>query len=80
MPYELLTGDLSQVNYSSIRAGLVEFRRTDRRRAMADLFIPMFCQPVWDWFTAQAWAAGRLPQGENCGRHGRRRASRRSIR
>jgi hypothetical protein len=25
--YELLTGDLSQVNYSSIRAGLVEFRR-----------------------------------------------------
>jgi lambda family phage portal protein len=27
MPYELLTGDLSQVNYSSIRAGLVEFRR-----------------------------------------------------
>lgn len=27
VPYELLTGDLSQVNYSSIRAGLVEFRR-----------------------------------------------------
>ena len=27
LPYELLTGDLSQVNYSSIRAGLVEFRR-----------------------------------------------------
>jgi len=20
----------------------------------------MFCQPVWDWFTAQAWAAGQL--------------------
>ena len=27
LTYELLTGDLSQVNYSSIRAGLLEFRR-----------------------------------------------------
>lgn len=27
IPYEILTNDLSQVNYSSIRAGLVEFRR-----------------------------------------------------
>jgi lambda family phage portal protein len=27
VPYEALTGDLSQVNYSSIRAGLVEWRR-----------------------------------------------------
>jgi len=24
----------------------------------------MFCQPVWDWFTAQAWAAGQLPQAK----------------
>lgn len=57
MPYELLTGDLSQVNYSSIRAGLVEFRR------MIDalqwqVVIPGFCQPIWDWFTEAAWAAG----------------------
>lgn len=27
VPYEMLTGDLSDVNYSSIRAGIVEFRR-----------------------------------------------------
>jgi lambda family phage portal protein len=27
VPYELMTGDLSQVNYSSYRAGLVDFRR-----------------------------------------------------
>ena len=25
------------------------------------LFIPMLCQPVWDWFTQAAWAAGRIP-------------------
>jgi lambda family phage portal protein len=61
LPYELLTGDLSQVNYSSIRAGLVEFRRMIDA-AQWQLFIPMFCQPAWDWFTAQAWAAGKLPQ------------------
>ena len=59
VPYELLTGDLSQVNYSSIRAGLVEFRR------MIDalqwqLFVPMFCDPVWRWFTEAAWAAGQI--------------------
>jgi capsid protein len=28
LTYELLTGDLSQVNYSSIRAGLIEFPRS----------------------------------------------------
>jgi lambda family phage portal protein len=61
MPYELLTGDLSQVNYSSIRAGLVEFRRLIDA-VQWQIVIPMFCQPVWDWFTEQAWAAGRLPQ------------------
>ena len=30
LPYEALSGDLSQVNYSSIRAGLVEWRRALR--------------------------------------------------
>ena len=35
LTYELLTGDLSQVNYSSIRAGLIEFRRHQRVNAGA---------------------------------------------
>jgi len=60
VPYELLTGDLSQVNYSSIRAGLVEFRRMIDA-VQWQLFIPMLCQPVWDWFTQAAWVAGRIP-------------------
>lgn len=58
--YELLTGDLSHVNYSSIRAGLVEFRRL-----MAELqwltLIPVLCDPVWRAFIDFAVAAGRLP-------------------
>jgi len=51
VPYELLTGDLSQVNYSSIRAGLLEFRRTiEQFRWM--VLIPQLCQPVWQRFTS----------------------------
>jgi len=60
VPYELLTGDLSQVNYSSIRAGLVEFRRMIDA-VQWQLFIPMVCAPVWRWFTEAAWAAGQIP-------------------
>ncbi|WP_347268394.1 phage portal protein [Paracoccus sp. (in: a-proteobacteria)] len=60
VPYELLTGDLSQVNYSSIRAGLVEFRRMIDA-VQWQLFIPMLCQPVWRWFIEAAWAAGQIP-------------------
>ncbi|OSM07359.1 putative phage portal protein, lambda family [Magnetofaba australis IT-1] len=63
LTYELLTGDLSQVNYSSIRAGLIEFRR--RIEAIQrQVLIPMLCQPVWRAFVDTAQAAGLLPPGE----------------
>lgn len=53
LTYELLTGDLSQVNYSSIRAGLLEFRR--RMEALQwQLLVPGLCQPVWQRFVATA--------------------------
>jgi lambda family phage portal protein len=60
LPYELLTGDLSQVNYSSIRAGIVEFRRLVSA-IQWQIVIPIFCQPIWDWFIAAAYAAGLIP-------------------
>ncbi|MFN3938147.1 MAG: phage portal protein [Gemmobacter sp.] len=60
VPCELLTGDLSRVNYSSIRAGLVEFRRMIDA-VQWQLFIPMLCAPVWRWFAEAAWAAGHIP-------------------
>ena len=63
LTYELLTGDLSQVNYSSIRAGLIEFRR--RMEALQwQLLVPSLCHPVWQRFVTAAQAAGRLPEGE----------------
>lgn len=63
LPYELLSGDLSQVNYSSIRAGLVEFRRWVET-VQWQIVIPQFCQPTWRWFCASAWAAGLIPTPE----------------
>ncbi|WP_240484746.1 phage portal protein [Pseudoponticoccus marisrubri] len=46
VPYELLTGDLSQVNYSSIRAGLVEFRRSEACAATGPRRAPNRRRPV----------------------------------
>jgi len=63
LTYELLTGDLSQVNYSSIRAGLIEFRR--RMEALQwQLLVPGLCQPVWRRFVMTAQAVGALPEGD----------------
>ncbi|MTH62103.1 phage portal protein [Paracoccus litorisediminis] len=59
VPYALMTGDLSQANFSSNRAGLNEFRR------MVDLvqwhvIIPMICEPIWRWFCEAAFTAGLI--------------------
>lgn len=57
LTYELLSGDLSKVNYSSIRAGLIEFRRNVRgMRACAVL--PLLLTPTWRWFVEAAVLAG----------------------
>ena len=60
LTYELLSGDLSRVNYSSIRAGLIEFRRMVRQ-LRANVVIPMTCDPLWRWFVEAAVASGQLP-------------------
>jgi lambda family phage portal protein len=44
--YEMLTGDLSSVNYSSIRAGLVEFRRKCGA-LQHNLIVFQLCRPIW---------------------------------
>jgi lambda family phage portal protein len=58
--YEQLTGDLSQVNYSSIRAGLLEFRR--RVEAIQHgVLIHQLCRPIWRAWLTQAMLEGALP-------------------
>ncbi|MDX2095607.1 MAG: phage portal protein [Alphaproteobacteria bacterium] len=55
--YEQLTGDLSQVNYSSLRAGLLEFRRLIETLRW-HVFIPKMCNTVWRRFIDRAYIAG----------------------
>ncbi len=52
--YEQMTGDLSQVNYSSIRAGTLDFRREVEQFQWLT-FIPMFCERVMSsWLNVAA--------------------------
>jgi lambda family phage portal protein len=60
LTYEMLTGDLSQVNYSSIRAGQLEFRR--RCEAFQwGVWVHQFCEPFWHAWLDRALLAGALP-------------------
>ena len=57
--YEQLTGDLTQVNYSSIRAGLLEFRR--RVEALQHgVIVHQLCRPIWQAWMDQAVIEGAL--------------------
>lgn len=56
--YEQLTGDLTGVNFSSIRAGLNEFQR--RARRLQRLIAHQLCQRVWDVWLETAVLSGAL--------------------
>ena len=57
--FEMLTGDLTQVNYSSIRAGLLEFRR--RCEALQHgVIVHQLCRPIWRAWLDQAVLEGQL--------------------
>ncbi|OSM07666.1 putative lambda family phage portal protein [Magnetofaba australis IT-1] len=60
LTYEQLTGDLTGVNYSSIRAGMVEFRRR-MEQIQRMVLIHQFCRPVWERWMDQAVLSGALP-------------------
>lgn len=57
--YELLTGDLSGVNFSSIRAGQGDFRDMIDQWRWID-FIPVVCNRIESWFLDAAWTAGSI--------------------
>jgi lambda family phage portal protein len=58
--YEQLTGDLSNVNFSSLRGGMLGFRRrcTQLQHFM---MIFQFCRPVWQNWLEIAVLAGAIP-------------------
>lgn len=59
--YELLSGDLSQVNYSSYRGGLVGLRDFIEMLQW-QVIIPKVCDPIWSKFVTAAIIAGYVPE------------------
>jgi lambda family phage portal protein len=57
VPYEALTNDFSNVNFSSARMSWLEFNR-NVVRWQKQILIPRFCQKVWDWFNQYAVIEG----------------------
>ena len=59
IPYHVLTGDLSDANYSSLRAGNKTFER--RLSALQHgVLVHQFCRPVWDRFIRTAALTGAI--------------------
>ena len=57
VPYSVLTGDFSQVNYSSGRMGWLEFQRViDQWRW--NMLVPRMLNPIWAWFQEAAELIG----------------------
>jgi lambda family phage portal protein len=59
VPYTAVTGDLRQANYSSLRAGLVEFRRRIEQLQHNTLVFQL-CRPVAQAWVRQAVLAERI--------------------
>lgn len=59
VPYEHGTGDLSNVNYSSYKAGSLEFQRFCGRLQWL-LIIPTFLDRVWQWFLEDGYQTGQF--------------------
>lgn len=57
--YEQMTGDLEGVNYSSIRAGLVEFRRRVET-IQHNTVVFQFCRPIWERFVRLQVLSGAM--------------------
>lgn len=58
--FEQMTGDLSNINFSSYKAGRLEFNRTVGRIQFLT-FIPVALDRVWGWFLKAGIDWGRFP-------------------
>ena len=59
LPYNILSGDLSDTSYSSARVGLIEFRKYID--ALQWQFVHMFCRPVFKRWIELEVLRGTLP-------------------
>jgi lambda family phage portal protein len=61
--YEMLTGDVREVNFSSARVALLEFRRNAEQLQWL-VIIPRLCNPLWAAFIDAAELAGKIPRAD----------------
>ncbi|SFD83640.1 phage portal protein [Massilia yuzhufengensis] len=59
VPYHLLTGDMNEVNFSSARVRLLDFRRAVTQMQWLTL-IPKLLVPIHDAFIEHAYLAGKI--------------------
>jgi len=59
LPYHLVTGDVRQANYSSLRAELVEFRRRFSQ-LQHGVIAHQLCRPIWERWLETAVLVGAL--------------------
>jgi lambda family phage portal protein len=58
VPYEAMTGDLVEVNFSSARIGQLDFRR-DCEQMQWLVLVPRLFTPLWVWFVDAAMLVGK---------------------
>lgn len=63
MPYEIFSGDIREVSDRTLRVVINEFRRFAEQRQWHTI-IPMFCQPVRQWWTEACAIAGLVSMDE----------------
>lgn len=63
LPYELFSGDIKEVSDRTLRVIINEFRRFAEQRQW-QIVIPMFCQPLVEWFAEAALLAGKITEAE----------------
>ena len=63
IPYEVFSGDIANVSDRTLRVIIQEFRRFAEQRQW-QIVIPMFCQPVVEWFAEAARVAGHISDAE----------------
>lgn len=59
LPYELISKDFSQTNYSSARAALLESRRVFGK--WQQYLINHLCSPIYEMVIEEAWLRGEIP-------------------
>jgi len=63
VPYEILSGDVSQVTFASGRHALLEYRR-QLESIQHHIVVFQLCRQVWEAWTRLAVAASVLPEGD----------------